>query len=117
MDNALEPICRAIDVEISHVWMVRAFLKHCDEAVDDEELAGVHRDLYDFMLALGPARDSGDWAGYLKQAKKKLTMLRKATELFTAIQPEVSGHTNFRMAAQSLAVAVGRIVVLVESAA
>ncbi|QDV57490.1 hypothetical protein Mal33_35000 [Rosistilla oblonga] len=93
--------------------MVRAFLKHCEEAVDDEELQEIHRDLYDFMLALGPALASRDDAAYLKQAKKKLSKLRKATELFVAIQPEVSGHTNFQMAARSLQTAVDQIVVLV----
>lgn len=100
---------RMIDAEVAHVWMVRAFLKHSDEAAEDEELASVHRDLYDFMLALGPSLDAGDEKTYLKMAKKKLSKLRNATELFTEIQPEVSGHMNFRMASQSLQLAVGRI--------
>ena len=98
-----------IDDQISHVWMVRTFLKHSDEAAEDEELASVHRDLYDFMLALGPALDAGDSAAYLKLARKKLSKLRKATALFVEIQPEVSGHTNFKMAARSLQLAVKRI--------
>lgn len=114
--DPFEDCVRRIDTQVSHVWMVRAFLKHCDEAVDDEELASVHRDLYDFMLALGPALEAKDFAAYLKLARKKLSMLRKATELFVAIQPEVSGHTNFRMASRSLATAVERIVQIVESA-
>lgn len=100
---------RAIDDQIAHVWMVRAFLKHCDEAVDDEELASVHRDLYDYMLALGPSLDANDGASYLKFAKKKFSKLRKATELFVEIQPEVSGHMNFKMAACSLKLSVERI--------
>ena len=60
-----------IDNWISHVWMVRTFLKHSDEATDDEELAEIHRGLYDFMLALGPSLDSGDAQRYLKIARKK----------------------------------------------
>ena len=44
---------QAIDAQLAHVWMVRAFLKHSDEAQEDDELAEVHRDLYDYMLALG----------------------------------------------------------------
>jgi hypothetical protein len=107
-------LMRAIDEQVAHVWMVRAFLKHSDEATDDEELASVHRDLYDFMLALGPALDAGDGVAYLKMAKKKLSKLKKATELFAEIQPEVSGHTNFKMAARSLEVAVQNIVGLLE---
>jgi cob(I)alamin adenosyltransferase len=104
----------AIDAQISHIWMVRAFLKHSDEATEDEELASVHRDLYDFMLALGPSLDAGDSQGYLKMAKKKLTKLKQAVELFCDIQPEVSDHTNFRMAARSLRLATQRIVELLE---
>ncbi len=108
---------RAVDDQISHVWMVRAFLKHCDEATDDEELASVHRDLYDFMLALGPSLDANDSATYLKLAKKKLSKLRKAMELFVEIQPEVSGHMNFKMAACSLKLSVARIVQLLATPA
>ncbi len=107
---------RAIDEQVAHIWMVRTFLKHSDEATDDEELASVHRDLYDFMLALGPALDAGDSTTYLKMAKKKLSKLRQATQLFVEIQPEVSGHTNFKMAAHSLKLAVRRIEALVAAA-
>jgi hypothetical protein len=98
-----------LDAEVAHVWMVRAFLKHSDEAAEDDELASVHRDLYDFMLALGPSLDAGDEATYLKMAKKKFNKLQKATGLFIEIQPEVSGHMNFKMAARSLRLAVDRI--------
>jgi hypothetical protein len=98
-----------VDGWISHVWMVRAFLKHSDEATDDEELADVHRGLYDFMLALGPSLDSGDACRYLRIARKKIGKLKAATASFREIQPEVSGHMNFRMASKSLTLAVQRI--------
>lgn len=107
--NSVAGLMQAIDDEVAHVWMVRTFLKHSDEASEDEELASVHRDLYDFMLALGPALDAQDAATYLKLAKKKLSKIRNATALFVEIQPEVSGHTNFKMAARSLQLAVARI--------
>ena len=106
LDSAL---MRAIDAQVAHVWMVRTFLKHSDEAAEDEELASVHRDLYDFMLALGPSLDAGDAKAYLKLAAKKLSKLTRATELYTEIQPEVSGHMNFCMAARSLELAVAEI--------
>ncbi len=99
----------AIDDQLSHVWMVRTFLKHSDEASEDEELASIHRDLYDFMLAVGPALDAQDSASYLKLTRKKLSKLRKAQQLFSEIQPEVSGHTNFKMAARSLQLAYQQI--------
>ena len=99
----------AIDAQISHIWMVRTFLKHSDEAAEDEELASVHRDLYDFMLALGPCLDAQDAEGYLKMSKKKLSKLKQAVALFGDIQPEISDHTNFRMANRSLRLALQRI--------
>ncbi len=99
----------ALDYQLSHVWMVRTFLKHSDEAAEDEELAEVHRDLYDFMLALGPSLDAGDAENYLKLANKKFTKLKGALRLLIEIQPEISGHMNFRMAVKSLNLAVHRI--------
>jgi cob(I)alamin adenosyltransferase len=98
-----------LDQQLSHVWMVRTFLKHSDEAAEDEELAEVHRELYDFMLALGPSIDSGDYENYLKLANKKFSKLRSALKLFAEIQPEISGHMNFKMALKSLTLAVERI--------
>lgn len=96
----------AVDRQIPAIWMVRTFLKHADEAEEDEDLRSIVRDLYDFILAVGPVDDSTDAAVYLKMAKKKWSKLRKAAEFYEAIQPEVSGHTNFEMAAKSLRVAV-----------
>ncbi len=109
MNDELMQTVRAIDDQIAHVWMVRTFLKHADEAEEDEELRDIVRDLYDFILAVGPIAEVEDPAVYLKMAKKKLGRLRKATELYEQIQPEVSGHTNFAMAARSLRQAVDRI--------
>lgn len=109
MPDSDEELMQALDAQVSHVWMVRTFLKHSDEAAEDEELASVHRDLYDFMLALGPSLDAGDSSTYLKLASKKFSKLRRARDLFTEIQPEVSGHMNFKMASQSLHLAVESI--------
>ncbi|MEM9944333.1 MAG: amidohydrolase [Planctomycetota bacterium] len=104
-----------IDKVLSHVWMVRTFLKHCEEAEEDDELRDVHRDLYDFMLALGQPLKDGDHTKYLKQAKRKLRKLKSANELFKEIQPEISSHTNFQMAAVSLDLAVIQVVELIEA--
>lgn len=107
MDDAQK--MRRIDTLLAHVWMVRAFLKHSEEAEDDDELAGVHRELYDYMLALGKPLQDNDAAEYLKAANKKYAKLRRAAELFARIQPEVSTHTNFQMAVASLTAAVEEI--------
>jgi cob(I)alamin adenosyltransferase len=107
---------QAIDAELAHVWMVRAFLKHSDEAIDDEELQEIHRALYDYMLALGQPWKDQDAAAYLKQARKKLRKLRQASQRFAAIQPEVSSHTNFQMARTSLAAAIAKVGQLLDAA-
>ena len=104
-----------IDTQLAHVWMVRAFLKHSEEAAEDDELAEVHRELYDYMLALGGPLKEGNAEEYLKLARKKLGKLKKATELFVRIQPEVSQHTNFQMAAASLQTAVAVVSRLLQS--
>ena len=105
----------AVDAQLAHVWMVRAFLKHSDEAQDDDELAEVHRELYDFMLALGGPLKEDSADEYLKLARKKLGKLKKATEKFAQIQPQISTHTNFQMAVVSLRTAVGEVVRLMET--
>ena len=89
--------------------MVRTFLKHSEEAEEEDELAEIHRTLYDYMLALGRPLESGDTDGYLRQARKKYAKLRNAADTYVELQPEVSGHLNFRMAAQSLASSIREI--------
>lgn len=112
-----EVLMNAIDRQLAHVWMVRAFLKHSDEAAEDAELAEVHRELYDYMLALGGPLKEGKADEYLKTAGKKLGKLRRASEQFAQIQPEISQHTNFLMAVASLQTAVGEVGRLLEEAA
>ena len=104
-----------IDTQLAHVWMVRAFVKHSEEAAADGELAEVHRELYDFMLALGAPLKENNADDYLRLAKKKFVKLKRATELFERIQPEVSQHTNFIMAVVSLKAAVTEIGRLLEA--
>ncbi|MEX0793890.1 MAG: amidohydrolase [Pirellulaceae bacterium] len=105
-----EDLMAEIDGQLAHLWMVRTFLKHAEETEEDDELQAVARALYDYMLALGPSLDAGDAAAYLKMAKKKLSKLKKADQLFQEIQPEISDHTNFKMAA----ISCHRVVVEVE---
>ena len=101
-----EEIMRRTDTLLSHVWMVRTFIKHSEEIEDDPELSDVQRTLYDYMLALGSAWQAQDAEAYLKQARKKLSKLRRATNDFAELQPEVSTHMNFKMAVVSLQNAV-----------
>jgi len=107
--NDVTATVNAIDEQLSHVWMVRTFIKHSDEAVDDEELGDIARELYDFILAVAPAKQAEDDEAFLKLAKKKYAKLHSAAVNFAEIQAEVSSHTNFEMAAKSLTLAVDRI--------
>lgn len=106
---------RRIEELLSHVWMVRTFVKHSDEAADDDELMDVVRELYDYSLATGAALKNGDAAEYLRQARKKLAKLRTATETFAELQPQISTHTNYQMAVTSLQTAVREIASLLEA--
>lgn len=110
-----QELCQLLDAQLSHVWMVRTFVKHSDEAEEDDELREVARDLYDYMLALGEPTQNSDWPKYLKTARKKLKRLKQARDLFIEIQPEISSHTNFKMAAASLIESVAKIEKLLES--
>lgn len=108
-------IMHQVDELLSHVWMVRAFIKHSEEIEDDPELSDVQRTLYDYMLSLGTAWKEQDAEAYIKQAKKKLRKLRQATTEFEELQPEVSTHMNFQMAVRSLKNAVDEIEKILES--
>ena len=85
-----------------------------EEAEDDAELQEIHRTLYDYQLAVGGAWKEQNAPAYLKAARKKLAKLRQASEEFIRIQPEVSTHTNFQMAAASLAAAVKEIAAILD---
>jgi hypothetical protein len=61
------------------------------------------------MLALGGPLKEGTAEEYLKLARKKLGKLKRATENFAQIQPEISQHTNFQMAVASLTAAVHEV--------
>ena len=104
-----------IDTLLTHVWMVRTFLKHSEEAEEDDELREVHRVLYDYMLSLGEAWSAKDADTYLRLARKKLAKFRRAVELFQEIQPDVSAHMNFQMANRSVTAAYGEIEALLNT--
>ena len=111
---SLEQRANRIDLLLSHVWMVRTFIKHSDESSEVEELTEIYRDLYDYSLALGVPLKDRDWDQYMKIAAKKLKRLKGATDLFCQLQPEISEHTNFVMAATSLRLATDEIIRLVQ---
>ncbi len=91
---------------LSHLWMIRQFLKHADEVQEDEEMLDVHRLLYDSIRAVEPAFQRGDHEKYLRRLKGKLGKLRRGAEFFSTEYKRVSTHTNFEMAAASFTAAL-----------
>jgi heme oxygenase len=98
-----EEAVRRLNTVLAHAWMVRTFLKHADEIQASEEMLDVPRTLYDGIRAVEPAYQRGDLADYLRRLKGKLPKIRRAVEYFAAHYKEFSPHTNFEMAAASLA--------------
>jgi hypothetical protein len=98
-----------LDVELAHAWMVRTFLKHADEAQDDEEILEVHRTLFDVCRAVEPAKGRGDAKEYVHRLRGKLTKLRRAATFFAETYRRVTDHTNWQMASLSLSGCVARI--------
>jgi hypothetical protein len=101
-----EQAVERLNVILAHLWMVRTFLKHAPEIEEDEQLLDVPRTLFDTIRAVEPARERGDWAEYLRRLHGKLPKIRRAAELLQREHKRVSDHTNFQMAAASLAGAV-----------
>jgi hypothetical protein len=92
-----------LNTVLAHAWMVRNFLKHADEAQEDEEMLEVHRVIFDSIRAVEPSRERGDHREYLRRMQGKLAKLRRVSEVFSREYRRVSTHTNFEMAALSLA--------------
>ena len=112
-----EHAMQRVDDLLTHVWMVRTFIKHSEEAEDDDQLREIQRVLYDYLLALGPTWQAGDVDGYFKQARKKMGKLQAVVEEFAEVQPEISTHMNFQMAVRSLRTAVADVTALLQSSA
>ena len=102
-----EDFVKKCEIQMSHAWMVRTFVKHSEEAEDAVELMALPRLIFDLSMAL-ESRTS-DPAAYHKMLSKKLGKLRKASEQFAADAPAVSTHTNFQMAAASAAAVVAEL--------
>ncbi|MEZ6132375.1 MAG: amidohydrolase [Planctomycetaceae bacterium] len=85
---------------MSHAWMVRTFIKHCDEVDDYPELMGIVRAVFDMSRAIESKTD--DPATYFRFARKKIGKLRKAAEQFQQDAWTASTHTNFQQAVTSV---------------
>jgi hypothetical protein len=104
-----EQAVERINIILAHAWMVRNFLKHAEEVQEDEEILDVHRAIFDYIRAVEPSYQRKDAAEYLRRAAGKLSKLRRAAETLTREYKRISDHTNYEMAARSLAGCVQQI--------
>lgn len=99
--------CEAV---MSHAWMVRTFIKHCEEVEDYPELMGIVRTVFDTSRALETRIDSP--ADYFRMLEKKIGKLRKAANQFREDAIEASTHMNFQQAVKSMDACVDSLEVL-----
>ena len=85
---------------LAHAWMVRTFVKHCEEVEEFPELMGIVRAVFDTSRALETRVE--DPPAYLHMLRKKIGKLRAAAEQFRHDAPLASAHTNFQQAVVSM---------------
>lgn len=114
--NNLTPqqIVSECETVMSHAWMVRTFVKHCDEVEDFPELMGIVRAVFDTSRALETR--SADPTGYLAMLRKKIGRLRAAAKQFRRDAQAASTHMNFRQAVLSMDACVARLEQLLATA-
>ncbi len=99
--------------QLAHAWVVRAFVRHSDEAEDFPEITEIGRAVFDLTRALESR--VGDPAAYFRMLRKKLGKFRQATEQFACEAPNVSTHTNFQQAITSIRAAASQLERLLEA--
>ena len=85
---------------MSHAWMVRTFIKHCEEVEEFPELMNMARSIFDVSRALETRID--DPTGYFRMLRKKLGRFGRAVEQFRTDAAVASEHMNFRQAVVSI---------------
>ena len=108
--NELADVVRRVDEVLAHAWMVRTFIKHCEEIDDYTELMGIVRAVFDISRALETRL--ADPIGYLRMLHKKLSKLRQAVEQFSTEALQASTHTNFQQAVKSMKVCLRELQLL-----
>ncbi|SFI75674.1 hypothetical protein SAMN05421753_11237 [Planctomicrobium piriforme] len=84
---------------LSHAWMIRAFLRHCEDAEDFPELFELDRAIFELCRALEPYAEEP--ASYFKALRKKIGGFKTAVAKFAVDAPAASAHTNFLQAVLS----------------
>ena len=99
---------------MAHVWMVRTFIKHCDEIDDFPELMEIVRAVFDMSRAI--ENKACDPETYFRFAGKKIGKLRKAVIQFRKDAWRSSTHTNFQQAVVSVEHATDRLELILDQA-
>lgn len=113
-DLTLEQLVERFQKTMAHAWMVRTFIKHCDEVEDYPELMGIVRSVFDMSRAI--ESKSEDPAVYFKFAGKKIGKLRAASVQFQEDAWAASTHTNFQQAVLSVQYSVEQMAVILAAA-
>jgi hypothetical protein len=107
---SLADVVGRCDEVLAHAWMVRTFIKHCEEVDDYPELMEIVRSVFDISRALETRLT--DHVAYLRMLQKKLGKLRQAAEKFQVDALRASTHTNFQQAVKSILVCVRELELL-----
>ena len=113
-EQTLQNMVKLFQQKMAHAWMVRTFIKHCDEVEDYPELMGIVRAVFDMSRAIESKAE--DPAAFFKFSRKKLGKLKKAGIQFEKDAWAASTHTNFQQAVLSVQHAAEEMaVILVEA--
>ena len=97
--DSKEPLVADVQTLMAHLWMVRTFLKHCDEFEQAPEYLHIPRTIFDVIRAIETRTSKSDSVALVAMVRKKVPRLRKVADEFSS---QIDSHTNFKMAADSL---------------
>lgn len=95
--EALQALVARSQNVMAHAWIIRTFIKHCDEVEDFPELNEMARTIFDVFRAVETQVD--DPVSYFRTVRKKLSRLQAAAVQFQKDAWHASTHTNFQQCA------------------
>ena len=98
-DFDLGDLVPRVRATLAHLWMVRTFVKHSEEAEEYPDLLLYARVAFDVARAVETRLD--DPAALLRMLRKKTGKLRRATDGLARDAAEASLHTNWEQAVLS----------------
>ncbi|NNJ26854.1 amidohydrolase [Alienimonas chondri] len=105
-----EQIALQVTDLLAHLWMVRTFVKHSEEAEEYEDLLELPRVAFDVARAVETRLD--DVPALRRMLAKKVPKLRRAVDEFRVNAAAASTHTNWQQAVVSLDAVVAGLAAL-----